>query len=164
MLLRDFVSHATSSMSSISALPSPSASPGTPYSLAHFITFEKFSTRHRAFIAAVHTGVEPRSFAEAMQDPGWREAMAKEIRALEDNDTWVLSALPPDKRVLGCKWVYKIKYHSDGSVERLKARLVILGNHQVAGLNYDETFAPIAKMVTVRVFLAVAAARNWELH
>ena len=60
--------------------------------------------------------------------------------------------------------MYKIKYNSDGTVERFKARLIVLGNHQVAGTYYNETFAPVAKMVTVRVFLAVAAAKQWELH
>ena len=96
--------------------------------------------------------------------PGWHEAMQKEIDALEANATWVLTPLPPGKHALGCKWVYRIKYHADGSVERYKARLVIFGNRQVEGLDYNETFAPVAKMVTVRVFLAIAAAKNWELH
>ena len=60
--------------------------------------------------------------------------------------------------------MYKIECKSDGTVERFKARLVILGNHQVAGIDYNETFAPVAKMVTARDFLAVAAAKEWELH
>jgi len=90
--------------------------------------------------------------------------MQKEIQALEDNGTWEISDLPPGKKALGCKWVFKIKYNSDGSVERYKARLAILDNHQVEGIDFTETFAPVAKMVTVRVFLAVAAARQWELH
>ncbi|GAA0185801.1 transmembrane signal receptor [Lithospermum erythrorhizon] len=99
-----------------------------------------------------------------MVDPGWREAMCKEIAALEANNTWVMESLAPDKKALGCKWVYKIKYHADRSVERLKARLVILGNHQIGSIDYHETFASVAKMVSVRTFLAVVAAHNWELH
>jgi len=80
------------------------------------------------------------------------------------NDMWVIDDLPLNKKTLGCKWVYKIKYHFDDTVERFKARLVIFGNHQVAGIDYTETFALVAKMTTVRVFLVVAAAKNWQVH
>lgn len=90
--------------------------------------------------------------------------MQQEIRALEDNETWTMEPLPPGKKALGNKWVYKIKYTFDGSIERRKSRLVIFGHHQVEGIDYTETFAPVAKMVSVRVFLAVAASKNWELH
>ncbi|KAL8097607.1 hypothetical protein AgCh_030659 [Apium graveolens] len=109
-------------------------------------------------------GVEPKSFKEAVKDEGWRKAMQTEIRALEDNDTWTMEKLPPGKRALGSQWVYKIKYNFDDTVERLKARLVVFGNHQVAGIDYNETFAPVTKMVTVSAFLTVATSKNWELH
>ncbi|XP_062118484.1 uncharacterized mitochondrial protein AtMg00810-like [Humulus lupulus] len=75
-----------------------------------------------------------------------------------------MASLPPRKKALGSKWVYKIKYHSDGTIERLKARLVVFGNHQIEGIDYTETFAPVAKMVTVRTFLSTATSKNWELH
>jgi len=76
----------------------------------------------------------------------------------------VIDDLPLNKKALGWKWVYKIKYHSDDTMERFKARLVMFGNHQVAVIDYTDTFASVAKMTTVRVFLAVAAAKNWEVH
>ena len=76
--------------------------------------------------------------------------MKSEIHALETNGTWTVTQLPPGKKALGCKWVYKIKHKSDGSVEQFKARLVILGNHQKKGIDYTKTFAPIVKMITVR--------------
>ncbi|XP_074315635.1 uncharacterized protein LOC141651839 [Silene latifolia] len=143
---------------------SPSSSSGTPYTLANYVTCHKFSSRHKQFLAAITTSVEPTSFKMAMQDDGWCQAMQEEIDALEQNGTWDLAELPPNKKALGCRWVYKIKYKSDDSIERLKARLVVFGNHQVEGIDYGETFAPVVKMVTIRTFLAVAAIKNWELH
>ena len=65
---------------------------------------------------------------------------------------------------MGSQWVYRIKYLANGEIERLKSRLVVLGNHQEAGIDYNETFAPVAKLTTVRAFLAIAASKNWELH
>ena len=164
VLLRDFVTHTVQSSSPSECSSSSTSSSDTPYPIAHYVNCNKFSPRHRVFLAAITEGIEPRSFKEAMQDEGWREAMQKEIAALEANGTWDMAVLPPHKKALGSKWVYKIKYHVDGQVERLKARLVIFGNHQVEGVDYNETFAPVAKMVTVRAFLAVAAVKNWVLH
>ncbi|XP_074298014.1 uncharacterized protein LOC141628816 [Silene latifolia] len=114
--------------------------------------------------AALTAGVEPPSFSVAIRDDGWCRTMQQEIVALESNGTWELTDLPPNKKALGCRWVYKIKHQSDGFVERLKARLVVFGNHQVESLDYGETFAPVVKMVTIRTFLAVTAVKNWELH
>ena len=147
--------------------PSPPASSSTPikssgmsYPITHFVNCERFSVGHKNFLAVVSVGVEPRSVKEAMKDPKWRDAMQKEISALEDNETWSLVSLPPGKKALGSLWVYKIKYNSDGNIERFKVRLVVFGNHQVEGIDYTDTFAPVAKMTIVRAFLAVAAAKN----
>ena len=90
--------------------------------------------------------------------------MQSKIQALERNRTWTMQRLPPGKKALGCKWVYRVKYHLDGTIERFKSRLVILDNHQVERINYTETFVSVAKMVTVHTVLAVVAAKAWELH
>ncbi|CAH9121069.1 unnamed protein product [Cuscuta epithymum] len=143
---------------------SSSVNSGNPYPLSHYVQYSHFSVEHRAFLAAISATKEPGSFREAVCDPRWREAMQREISALERTGTWTLTPLPPGKRAIYCKWVYKIKYKSDGTIDRYKARLVVCGNRQVQGIDYSETFAPVAKMVTVRTLLMVAASRHWELH
>ena len=89
--------------------------------------------------------------------------MAAELTVLEQNHTWFIVSLPPNKKAVGCKWVFRIKYKADGSIERYKARLVAKGYTQQQGLNYIETFSPVAKMVTVKLFLALAAVHGWVL-
>ncbi|XP_074306310.1 uncharacterized protein LOC141641553 [Silene latifolia] len=139
----------------------PSSPSGTPCAIANYINCNKFSAPHRLFLAAI---TEPPYFRLAISDPKWCQAMQDEISALENNGTWELTELPADKKALGCRWVYKIKYKSDGQIERYKARLVIFGNHQIEGIDFGETFAPVVKMVTILFFLAVAAINRWELH
>ena len=90
--------------------------------------------------------------------------MAKEISTLEENNTWEYVVLPSDKRALGSKWVYKIKYHADGTIERYKARLVVLGNTQMEGEDFHETFTPVAKMTTVPYLLSLVVSKGSELY
>lgn len=88
--------------------------------------------------------------------------MNAELQALETNDTWEVTDLPPGRRTISCKWIFKTKYNSDGTVERHNARLVVLGCRQKAGLDYEETFAPVATMILVRALLVVAAMKGWH--
>ena len=106
---------------------------------------------------------EPDTFEEASQNSEWIKAMEEEITALEQNQTWDLVPKPRDVKAISCKWVYKIKRRPDGSIERYKARLVARGFSQQYGLDYDETFSPVAKLTTVRVLLALAANKDWNL-
>ncbi|CAL2266170.1 unnamed protein product [Prunus armeniaca] len=117
-----------------------------------------------AITGAISKIIESTSYAQASTDPLWCEAMTKEIQALEQNKTWILTTLPAGKRPIGCKWVFKVKYNYDGTVERYKARLVAKGYMQKEGLDYTETFSPTAKLVTFHCLLAIVAATDWPLH
>nr|GEZ15160.1 retrovirus-related Pol polyprotein from transposon TNT 1-94 [Tanacetum cinerariifolium] len=105
----------------------------------------------------------PKGFKEAVKDPGWCDAMNAELRPLEENITWELVDLPPNKKEISSHWIYKTKLKYDGSVKRKKDRLVVQGNRSIKRVDYDETFAPVAKMITVRSLQAVAAMQGWNI-
>jgi hypothetical protein len=90
--------------------------------------------------------------------------MEEELRAIEDNNTWTLTELPPWRRAIGLKWGFKVKRDEQGAVVRHKARLVVKGYSQRQGIDYEEVFAPVARLEAVRLLLALAAHENWEIH
>ena len=139
-------------------------SSGNSYLLSHYLSYSYFSSQHRCFLAAISTNDEPTSYTQAIKDTRWQEAMKNELEALEQNKTWTLEKLPPGKRAVGWKWVYQIKYKFDRTIEWYKARLIAKGYTQVCrGLDYTETFAPVAKLNTICVLLSIAANQDWPL-
>jgi hypothetical protein len=90
--------------------------------------------------------------------------MDEEMATLDANATWELVALPKDKKAIGCKWVYKVKHNANGSMNKYKARLVAKGYAQTYGINYEETYSPVAKMTIVRAIIVMAATKGWSLH
>lgn len=106
---------------------------------------------------------EPATFEEAVKHTEWRQAMEEEIHMIEKNKTWQLVKRPADKNVVEVKWIFRLKTNAKGDVVKHKARLVAKGFTQQHGVDYLETFAPVSRHETIRLLLAVAAQRKWEL-
>ncbi|GJR68717.1 zinc finger, CCHC-type containing protein [Tanacetum coccineum] len=110
---------------------------------------------------------DPRTYNEAVQSRDaafWKEAIDDEIGSIMENNTWVLSDLPPGCKPLGCKWIFKRKMKVDGTIDKFKARLVIQGFRQKEGIDYFDTYAPVARITTIRLLLALAAIHNLVIH
>lgn len=113
------------------------------------------------------TNGEPSSYNNAIscqQKIEWIHAMEEELSSLEANETWELVDLPPDKNLVGCKWVYKVKIDASGKIKKYKARLVAQGFSQKYGEDYDQVFAPVARQTTFRVFLMIASSRGMYVY
>ena len=111
--------------------------------------------------------LEPRSLAEAKRRPDWlqwEKAIEEELAVLTKAGTWKLVDAPPEVNIVGSKWVFRAKKDAAGNVVRYKARLVAQGFSQVPGVDYFDTFAPVAKLASIRAALAVAAVNNMEMH
>ncbi len=128
------------------------------------LTYDGFVTHHYAYMVKVIQEVEPICFEQTIENPKWDNAMDEKMGTLDANVTWELVALPKDKKAIGCKWVYKVKHNADGSVSRYKARLVVKGYAQTYGIDYEQTYNPVAKMTTIRAIITMAAAKGWSLH
>ena len=90
--------------------------------------------------------------------------MDEEIKMIEKNHTWELMQKPEDKEIIGLKWVYKIKYNEDGTIQKHKARLIAKGYSQLPGVDFNETFAPVVRMETIRTVLALAAQLKLQVY
>ena len=90
--------------------------------------------------------------------------MKEEYHLLQKNETWELVNILPRRKLVKCKWVFKTKFFDDVSPMKCKERLVSKGFSQFQGIDYNETFAPVAKMDSIRLVLAIAASKQWEVH
>jgi histone deacetylase 1/2 len=110
------------------------------------------------------TSAKPTNVSDALQDANWKHAIDEEFDALHRNNTWRLVPSHVGKNVIDCRWIYKIKRKSDGSIDRYKARLVAKGFKQRYGIDYEDTFSPVVKIANVRLVLAVSVSRGWSLR
>lgn len=144
--------------------------PALPASTVPCVSTHPIRTRSKNGIfkpnlyTSIFTEKEPTSITEAFQSPAWTAAAQAEYKALLANDTWDLVPLPGNRRTVGCKWIFKLKRHADGSVARYKGRLVVKGYLQEAGVNFQETFSPVVKPTTIQVVLALAVSLGWTLR
>lgn len=132
-------------------------------------------TRFKDFVCSVCLNVnptcdepfiEPSTYKDAMaanDSDQWRKAMNNEIDSLKENETWEMVNLPEGRKAIPCKWIYKIKTNPDGSIDKYKARLVIKGYSQKKGVDYKETFSPVAKISTIRTLICIAAQEKLQL-
>ncbi|CAL1351957.1 unnamed protein product [Linum trigynum] len=162
-----------STSTSTSASPSPSSSP--PASSPAPAPCHPMTTRaknnivkpNKKYVNVVFSQdappLEPSSVKEAMRYDVWRNALHTEHNALLANYTWDLVPRLPHYNVIGSRWVYKVKWLPDGSIERHKCRLVAKGFHQRAGVDYHETFSPVLKPVTVRTVFTLALSSHWPI-
>jgi hypothetical protein len=143
---------------------SVNSSSGSLYPISHYHSFAHLSSLHHAYTVSLTHNTEPNTYSKACKHECWQRAMNDELEALAKTGTWEIVDLPPHTKPIGSKWVYKIKHKADGSIERYKARLVAKGYNQIEGLDFFDTFSPVAKLTTVRLLLAVASIQNWHLH
>nr|AAT38052.1 unknown protein [Oryza sativa Japonica Group]BAG97874.1 unnamed protein product [Oryza sativa Japonica Group] len=145
------------------------AAPAPPPQVHTMVTRSKTGSLKpvdRLVLSVSHNAISPLSanYRSALADPNWRAAMAEEFKALIDNGTWRLVPRPPGANVVTGKWIFKHKFHSDGSLARHKARWVVRGYSQQHDIDYNETFSPVVKPSTIRVVLSITTSRSWPIN
>jgi hypothetical protein len=135
----------------------PDPKTNVKYPIDNHVSLYRLSPSCASFVCQLSTVSIPSNVQEALKDPKWTQAMNDEMESLQKNSTWEMTILPKGKRTVGCRWIYIVKFKADGSIKRYKARLVAKGYTQTYGIDYGETFAPVAKINTIRVLLSLAA-------
>ena len=110
---------------------------------------------------------DPKTYKEAMSSRDvifWKEAINDEMDSLLCNNTWKIVDLPPGSKAIGCKWVFRRKYNTNGSIQTFKARLVAKGFRQKEGIDYFDTYAPVARITSIRVLLSLSSIYDLFVH
>ncbi|GKF03480.1 ribonuclease H-like domain-containing protein [Tanacetum coccineum] len=147
--------------------PIPTNNPSQTVSTHPMVTRAKagiFKPLERMNCHVTTTSPLPRSHVHALRDPNWKEAMLDEYNALITNGTWVLVPRPANVNVVRSMWLFKHKFHADGSLSRYKARLVTNGRSQQQGIDCDETFSSVVKPANIRSVLGLVVTRDWPIH
>ncbi|KAF3641715.1 Phosphatidyl serine synthase family protein isoform 1 [Capsicum annuum] len=129
-----------------------------------FLSYHRLSSPHYVFVSSLFSISIPKTTGEALSHSGWKQAMIDKMSALHTSGTWEFVSLPAGKSTVGCRWIYTVKVSPNGQVDRLKARLVAKGYTQIFGLDYSDTFSPVTKITSVRLFLSMAVVRHWPLY
>ena len=127
-------------------------------------TGRRIKIKPKRKVFALLSMIEPETFAESSKDPHWVKAMEEEMSQIEKNKTWELVPRPKDKNIIGTKWMFKNKINEEGQVIRNKARLAYKGYSQIEGIDFEETFAPVARMEAIRMFLAFACSKGFKIY
>lgn len=133
------------------------------YPIVNYVSYNALSLSTRSFSIALSFVYTPNSVFEALSQPKWKETVEEEMWTLEKNNNWDIVDLPTNTEPIGCKQVFTVKLKPDGSVDLYKARLAVKGYAQTNGVNYQKTFAPIAKMNSIHVFLSLVANKGQPL-
>ncbi|KAK4397606.1 Retrovirus-related Pol polyprotein from transposon RE2 [Sesamum angolense] len=132
----------------------------TAHPLAHSLSFHHLSPI-KIFVSSVSI---PNTYLEALRHPAWKMAMDDEMSALISRGTWELVEVTPDTDIVACRWVFTLKFRADGTLDRYKARLVAKGFTQTYGVDYFETFSPVARLNSIRVLFSLAVNLNWTMY
>ncbi|KAG8499323.1 hypothetical protein CXB51_005887 [Gossypium anomalum] len=148
----------------VSPTAPPDVSPVSVINTHAMVTRSKAGIFKPRALCADKVEVEPCTVEEALSHPDWQLAVQAEFDALLANSTWELCPLPSGRKVIGCKWLFKIKKNHDGTISRRKARLVAKGCSQVPGYNFKETFSLVVKPATIRFILSITVTKGWHLR
>ncbi|KAL4291084.1 hypothetical protein GQ457_14G008390 [Hibiscus cannabinus] len=128
----------------------------------HMVTRSKHFFKPKLY--SLTSDITPNSVHDALSHPDWSPAVLAEFKALQDNKTWELVDLPPGKKAIGCKWLFRVKRNADGTISKYKAHLVAKGFTQIPGFDFLETFSPVVRFFTVNILLSVAVTNQWKVH